>query len=120
MKILETLITGALLSTMVLFGSAAVSFADGHSPAEIQTLKDAATALQVSNPDLASQLSRYADKETGEKEEAEEEEEAEENGAANIKLLQDSAAALKSSNPALADALTKYADRETDEEKEEK
>ena len=53
----------------------------------------------------------------GEKEEAEEREETEENGADDIKLLQDSATALKLSNPQLADALTKCTARETEEGK---
>ena len=114
MKTFKNLIVAVLFLTTALFGSAAVSFADEHSPAEIRTLKGAATALQASNPDLADQLSKYADKEAGEKEEAEE------NETASIKLLQDSAAALKPSNPQLADTLTKYAGKEAEEEEEEK
>ena len=121
-KIPEPLIilVAALFASLVFFGLAAVSFADEHSPQDIQTLKDAASALKASNPDLSDQLSRYADKEAGEKGEAEEKEEAEENTQGNTKLLNDSAAALQPSNPQLADALKKYADQEAQEGKEEK
>ena len=115
MKTLKMLMAGSLFTSVLFFGLAAVSFADGHSPQEIQTLKEAASALKVSHPDLSDELNEYADKEAGEKGEAEEKEEAEENEQGNIKLLSDAAAALQSSNPQLADALKKYADKEAQE-----
>lgn len=118
MKTLKMLMLGLLFSSLLFFGLAAVSFANGHSPQDIQTLKDAASTLKVSNPDLSDQLSKYANKETDEKGEAEENEETEGDGQGNIKLLNDAASALKQSNPQLADALKKYADKEAQEGRE--
>ena len=115
MKTLKILMAGLLFSSLIFFGRAGVSFADGHSPQEIQMLKEAASALKASHPDLSDELNEYADKEAGEKGEAEENEEAEESEEGNIKLLYDAASALQSSNPQLADALKKYADKEAQE-----
>ncbi len=119
MKTFKMLIGTLFFISLAFFGFAGVSLADEHGKTEIQNLKDAATALKTTNPNLSAQLSKYADKEVGEKE-GMEEKEGEENEAANVKLLQDSATALTTSNPALADALTKYAKKEAWEEKEER
>ena len=120
MKTLKMLVIGLLFSTLSVFSHAAVSYADEHSKQDIQTLKDAATTLKATNPDLSDKLSKYADKEAGEKGEAEEKEEGEENEQGNIKLLNDAASALQASNPQLANSLKQYADKEAQEEKEEK
>lgn len=118
MKSLKLFWTSALVATLVFLGGSAVSFADEHGKEEIQSLQDAAAALKISNPDLSDRLGKYADKEAGEKGEAEEKGEGGENREANMKLLQDSAKALEASNPQLAGALTKYAAKEAEEAKE--
>lgn len=115
MKTLKMMMAGLLFASLVFFGLAAFSFADGHSQQDIQTLKDAALALKATHPDLSNQLSQYADKEAGEKGEAEEKEEAGENERENTGLLNNSASALQQSNPQLADALKKYAAKEVQE-----
>lgn len=120
MKTLKTFTTGFLFLTLLVWGHAAISLAAEHSPSEIETLKNAATALKASNPDLSDKLNQYADKEAIEKGGTQEREEAEENEGASIKLLNDAAAALQPSNPQLADGLKKYADQESQEEKGEK
>ncbi|GEM_PF-2306206 len=117
MKTLKLFWASVLFATLVFLGGSAVSFADEHSKEEIQSLQDAAAALKISNPDLSDQLGKYADKEGGEKGEAEEKEEGGENQEKNMKLLQDSAKALEASNPQLAGTLTKYADKEAEEGK---
>ena len=121
MKVLRTLIAGIFFSMLLMFSHASASFAEEmeHKAADVQSLRDGATALKAVNPELSEKLSEYADKEANEKEEAEEEEEMEEDEEGNIKLLNDSAAALQASNPQLADSLKKYADKEAAEGNEE-
>ena len=122
MKVLRTLIAGVFFSMLLMFSHASTSFAEGmeHKQADVQSLRDGATALKATNPALSEKLSKYADKEANEKEEAEEKEEMEEHEEGNIKLLNDSAAALQASNPQLSEALKKYADNESKEGEEEK
>ena len=75
MKMLSVLIAGVVLSTMLVFSHATTCFAhEGeHSQGDIQMLRDAASALKATNPDLSEKLTKYADREA--KEVAEEEEE---------------------------------------------
>ena len=77
MKMLNILMTGVVLSTMLLFSPSTAVFAyeAEHSQGDIQMLRDAASALKATNPDLSEKLGRYADREA--KEVAEEEEEHE-------------------------------------------
>ena len=116
MRTLKTALSGLLFAGLIFFGLAAVSFADGHSQQDIQTLKDAAAALRVSNPGLGSELGEYADKEAGENKEAEGKEENEEDERGGVKLLNEAASVLQQSNPSLAEALKKYAGKEAQEE----
>ena len=104
MKTLKIVKVGLLFSGLLFFAFAAISFADEHSPQEIQKLKDAASALKTSNPDLSDRLSKYADKEAAEEDERE-----------NVGLLNSAASALQQSNPNLADTLKKYAEKEAQE-----
>ena len=67
--------------------------------AKVQTLRDSATALQQSNPDLSKGLTEYADKEEKEMQELKEAHDA------KAKLLNDSIAALQKTNPDLAKKL---------------
>ena len=117
MKALRTLIAGVFFSMLLIFSHASASFAEEmeHKAADVQSLRDGAAALKAINPELSEKLSKYADEEANEKEEAEEQEEMEEHEEGNIKLLSDSAAALQASNPQLADSLKKYADKEAAE-----
>ena len=119
MKTMKMGVVGLLFSALLVFGQPAVSYAEEHGKQDIQALEDAATALKATNPGLSDQLDKYADKEAGEKGEAEEEE-AEENEQGNIKLLNDAVSALEPSNPQLAGSLKKYADKEAQEGKEKK
>ena len=75
MKMLSVLIVGVVLSTMLVFSHSTASFAhEGeHSQGDIQMLRDAASALKATNPDLSEKLTKYADREA--KEVAEEEDE---------------------------------------------
>ncbi len=75
MKTLKILMAVIFLSAMFVF-SHGLSYAhEEHSDADIQMLRDSATALKVTNPDLSEKLSKYADREA--KEESEEAEEHE-------------------------------------------
>ena len=120
--VLRALIAGVFFSMLLMFSHASASFAEEmeHKSADVQSLRDGAAALKAANPELSEKLSKYAEKEANEKEEAEEKEEMEEHEEGNIKLLNDSAAALQASNPQLSEALKKYADNESKEGKEEK
>ena len=75
MKTFVTLTAGIFLAAFLVFSKAPVSWADGHSPAEIQMLKDAAAALKATNPDLSEKLSKFAEKEAKETDEDDEENE---------------------------------------------
>ncbi len=74
MKTLKTLALGVLFSLLLVFAHSGVWFAEHeeHGKDDIQMLRDAATALKAANPDLSAKLSKYADREANEKEEAEE------------------------------------------------
>ncbi len=74
MKTLKMLALGVFFAVFVVFAHAGTSFAEEmeHSKGDIQMLRDAATALKATNPDLSAKLSKYADREANEKEEAEE------------------------------------------------
>ncbi len=89
----------------------------------VKLLKDSAGALQVSRPELAASLTKFADDEakelqagTEEKKpktelEGKAEQEMQDRREAHVKLLRDSAAALLASRPELSADLTKAADR---------
>lgn len=110
--------TKMALFVAALLLPAAQAFAGGeHSKKEIKLLKDSAAALSSSNPDLSNQLTKYASKEAGEKEETESEQ-AETSDKQDLKMLRDAASALKESHPDLSKGLRKYASKEEREESE--
>ncbi len=76
MKTLRVLMAAIFLSAMFAFTHAGLSYAheEEHSKGDIQMLRDAAIALKATNSDLSEKLSKYADKEAEEREEAEEHE----------------------------------------------
>jgi len=76
--------------------------------AQIKTLRDSATALQVANPVLAKGLSDLADKKA---EKLQKFQDWQAKHDAKIKLLQDSAATLKATNPALAQELQNMSEK---------
>ena len=106
-----------LFSTLIFFGHAPFSCADEHNKQDIQNLKDAAAALKATHPDLGDKLSKYADKEAGEKGEVEEKKEREDERS-GVGLVNEAAAALETSNPELSGALKKYAGKEAEEDEE--
>ena len=63
-----------MILTMVLVGTlvgvSTVASAREHTEADIKMLRDAAAALKLPHPDLASGLSQYADKEAQELDQA--------------------------------------------------
>ena len=77
MKMLSILMAGIVLSALLVFSPSTAVFAyeEEHSQSDIQMLRDAASALKATNPDLSEKLTQYADREA--KETAEEEEENE-------------------------------------------
>ena len=78
MKTLRILMAVVFLLALFVFSNLKLSYAheEGeHTKGDIQMLRDAATALKATNPDLSDKLSKYADREA--KEVAEEEEENE-------------------------------------------
>ena len=74
MKPMKSLALSLIFSLALVFAHAGMSFAEEaeHSQGDIQMLREAATALKASNPELSEKLSKYADRETNEREEAEE------------------------------------------------
>ena len=76
--------------------------------AQIKVLKDSATALSTSNPDLAKGLNEMADKKA---EMMKKMQEWKDKHDAKMKLLKDSAAALQKSKPALAQELQKMSEK---------
>ncbi|MDD5423558.1 MAG: hypothetical protein PHT32_09125 [Candidatus Omnitrophica bacterium] len=107
MKSLNIAVIAAIL-VAIAFGG--ISYADkgkhgdwqNKCQAELKDLKDAATALQQSNPDLAKGLNDLAaEKEKKMKEMAEMKAKCE----TRTKLLRDSAASLQKTNPELAETL---------------
>lgn len=121
MKTLKGLMLGTGVMGLVLLLST-VSFAkEEHHKIDLSVIKNAASALQATQPTLAAGLTKYADEEAkedlekkdakAEKEGAtEEKEEKEMKGQqeATIKLFKDSAAALQTTHPDLAASLTKF------------
>ncbi len=105
MKRLKMLIAAILFSTLLSMNHPAASFAGEYSQEEIQTLKDAAAKLELTNPDLSDQLNKYADRKENGKEGAEE------NNQHNIKLLNHAAKALHHW-PELVDGLKKIEEKE--------
>ncbi len=76
MKTFRVLMAVIFLSAMFVFTHPGFSYAheEEHSKGDIQMLRDSAMALKATNPDLSEKLSKYADKEAEESEEAEEHE----------------------------------------------
>ena len=116
MKLSRSVMVGLLVGGVVVLLSSA-SFADGEHKkgdheAVIKTLRNSASALEVSHPDLAKGLTNYANEESKEIE-GKEEKGAKEDLAEGslVKVLNDSAAALAQSSPDLSKKLTEYADR---------
>lgn len=111
-----------MVFVLAFFCAIAISFnaiASEHSESELKVLKDAAAALKVSNPNLSTELTRFADLE--EKEfKAGKHNEVIADELTYIKVLKDSAAALKTSNATLSADLNKYADKEEKEHAQEK
>ncbi len=105
MKSLRTIVIGLAVAGMVVFLSSLAFAEEGcktgkmNHDAKVKLLRDSATALQKSNPDLAKGLSDYADKEAKEMQEWKTKHDA------KVKLLQDASAALQKSNPDLAKGL---------------
>ncbi len=123
MKTLKGLVLGICVMGFVVLMSS-VSFAEGkHHKIDLNLIRNAAAALQATQPTLSAGLTKYADDEAkedlekkGDKAEkegvAEEKQEKEMKGQqeATIKLFKDSAAALLSTHPDLAASLTKSAE----------
>ncbi|MDD5435452.1 MAG: hypothetical protein PH343_08490 [Nitrospira sp.] len=117
MKSLRSMMMWMLVLGIALFVATSASAADkehnkGNPEALIKALRSSAMALQVTRPDLAQGLTKYANDEASEiegKEEKGTKEDAAEGGL--VKTLNDSAALLKQSHPDLAAKLTESADR---------
>ncbi len=123
MKTLKGLMLGIGVMGLVFLLST-ISFAkEEHHKLDLNVIKNAASALQATQPTLAAGLTKYADEEAkedlekkdakAEKESAaEEKEEKEMKGQqeATIKLFKDSAAALQVTHSDLAASLTKFAE----------
>lgn len=130
MKSLRGLIIGIVMVT-VTFSLSGLAFAEmgkgackegmgckgdtAAFAAHIKILKDSATALQASNPDLAKGLNDLADKKT---EMMQKMQEWKNKRDAKVKLLKDSSAALKTLNPALSQELQMMCEKK-DMDKEE-
>ncbi len=73
MKTFKSIALSLIFSLALVCTYAGASFAEEmeHSKGDIQMLRDAATALKATNPDLSAKLSKYADREANEREEAE-------------------------------------------------
>lgn len=98
------------LSMFLFFSHAIISYAHELGPQDIQTLKESADRLKLTDPNLSNELNKYADREaTGT-------EEADENEQHNIELLNHASKALHHW-PELTDRLKKIADKEAQEEK---
>ncbi len=61
-----TVIFGLVMLAFLYQPAASFAHEGAHSEADIQMLRDAATALKATNPDLSEKLSKYADQEEGE------------------------------------------------------
>ena len=77
MKMLSILMAGVVLSALLVFSpsTAVLAYEEEHSQSDIQMLRDAASALKATNPDLSEKLTKYADREAEEGTEEEEENE---------------------------------------------
>jgi hypothetical protein len=117
MKSLRIMIMWMLVLGIALFVATSAFAADkehnkGDHEALIKTLRSSAAVLQLSNPDLAQGLTKYANDEASEIEGKEEKGMKEDLGEGSlVKLLQDSATALQQSHPDLAAKLIESADR---------
>ncbi len=105
MKSLRTVVIGLAVVGMVVFLSSVLFAEEGcktgkmNQEAKIKLLRDSATALQKSNPDLAKGLNDSADKEAKEMQDWKVKQDS------KVKLLQDASVALQQSNPDLAKGL---------------
>jgi hypothetical protein len=117
MKSLRSMVMWLLVLGIALFVSTSAFAADkehnkGDHEALLKTLTSSAVALQLSHPDLAKGLTKYANEEGSEVEGKEEKGMKEDLGEEPlVKLLKDSATALQQSHPDLAAKLTESADR---------
>jgi hypothetical protein len=111
MRYLRSVIMGMTMFAMIisLSGLAFAEMRHGAmgeskeaSDAKIKVLRDSATALAASNPNLAKGLNDLADKKA---EEMKKWQEWKDKHDARIKLLKDSSTALKTLNPSLAQEL---------------
>ena len=100
------------LSMMLFFNHAIISYAHELGQQDIQTLKEAADRLKLTDPNLSDELNKYADRE------AAGEQRAEENKQYNIEVLNHAAKALHHW-PELVDGLKNIADKEA-QKKEDK
>lgn len=103
-----------LLALSLLSVSQAFAARMEHSKKDIKLLNDSAAALASVDPDLSGRLTKYADKEAGEKAEAVKAE-SKMTMKDDAKLLKDAAAALKASRPDLSKGLDRYAAKESRE-----
>ena len=124
MRSLRSVIIGIAVFAMI-FSLSGLAFAKmGHGAykgdkdalaAQVKSLRDAASALQATNPDLAKGLNDLADKKEKKMQKWQESKDKHE---ANMKLLKDSATALQTSNPALAQELQKMSEKKSTEKEE--
>ena len=110
---MRKLLMAAGLSIALLFSHALVSYAHELSQQDIQTIKESAGRLKLTDPNLSDELNKYAERESAGKEEAEE------NRQHNIELLNHAAKALHHW-PELVDGLKKITDKEAQEKEEKK
>ena len=87
----------------------------GACAAQIKTLRDSATALQASNPDLSKGLNDLADKKA---EMMQKWQERKDRHDAKVKLFKDSSTALQVSNPTLAQELQKMSEKKHGEKED--
>lgn len=108
MKTFSKLLMAAIF--FMFLGYASVAYAHEHNPQDIQTLRDAAAAMKLTDPNLSDQLNKYADREATGKEEAGE------SRGQNIDLLNHAAKVLHHW-PDLSGRLKKIAEKEFQEQK---
>ena len=117
MKSLKSILVGIAIFAMIIslsglafaeMGKGACKIDKEACAAGIKTLRDSATALSASNPDLAKGLNDLADKKS---EMLQKNQEWSDKHAAKMQLMKDSAAALQTSNPALAQELQKMSEK---------
>ena len=124
MRYLRSVIIGIAVFAMIVslsglafaeMGKGACKVDKEACAAQIKTLRDSATALSASNPDLAKGLNELADKKA---EKLQKNQEWSDKREAKMKLVKDSAAALQTSNPALAQELQKMSEKKHMEKEE--